>query len=161
MRSLAKVVTLFGMILLLAPNALPKPRPAPADGGNSIVIVFKDGHRQSFAVADIVRIEFNTPAVGSSITERGRFVGEWKVGDGAGGTFLITLERDGEAMKTIGSKHGTWTVTNGEARISWDDGWHDVIRRAGSAYQKVAFSPGKSFSDEPANVADATPTEPN
>jgi hypothetical protein len=161
MRKLAYAFTLFGIIIFMAPCALPKPAPAPGDDTGSIVLVFKNGHRQSFAVADIERIEFNAPATSASLTERGRFVGEWKVGDGAGGTFLITLERDGDAAKTIGSKHGTWTVVNGEARISWEDGWHDVIRREGGKYHKVAFAPGKSFSDDPANIEDATPMVPN
>jgi len=42
-----------------------------------------------------------------------------------------------------------------EARISWDDGWHDAIRKVGSRYEKVAFSPGKSFTSDPDNVTKA------
>ena len=49
---------------------------------------------------------------------------------------------------------------NGEARISWDDGWHDAIRKAGSKHEKVAFEPGRSFTDEPSNVTDAKNTNP-
>lgn len=42
---------------------------------------------------------------------------------------------------------------DGEAHISWDDGWHDVIRKVGGGkHEKLAFEPGKSFSDEPSNV---------
>jgi len=33
------------------------------DDRNSVVIVFKDGHRQSFSVAEIIRIDFTAPAV--------------------------------------------------------------------------------------------------
>jgi hypothetical protein len=146
------------ILVLSAPTVFSNPE--PKNDADSIVIVFKDGHQQTFRLADIARIEFNSPAESGSTMERGHFMGKWKVGDGAGGTFFITLRRDGSATKTLGSSHGTWTVVNGEARISWDDGWHDAIRRVGRKYQKVAFGPRKSFSDEPSNIADAEPTEP-
>ncbi len=97
----------------------------------------------------------------SSTTSAATFTGEWKVGLGVGGeTFLITLEKDGKATKTHGSPNGTWTVFGDEARITWDDGWHDVIRKAGNHYEKVAYAPRKSFSDQPDNIAAATRTEP-
>jgi hypothetical protein len=90
---------------------------------------------------------------------RNHFVGKWKVGQGPGaGDFYITLEANGEAHKTVGSDHGTWTVVDGEARISWDDGWHDAIRKVGTKHEKVAFEPGRSFSDDPTNVTDAVNT---
>ena len=89
------------------------------------------------------------------------FTGEWKVGLGVGGqTFLITLDKGGKATKTHGSPNGTWTVFGDEARITWDDGWHDVIRKAGNHWEKAAYAPGKSFSDQPDNIASATRTEP-
>lgn len=91
----------------------------------------------------------------------GSFVGRWEVGTGVGGqTFYITLERGGKAIKSIGSPRGRWTMYGEEARISWDDGWHDVIRRAGNHYEKAAFAPGKSFSDQPDNITAAASTEP-
>jgi hypothetical protein len=46
-------------------------------------------------------------------------------------------------------------VVSGEAQISWDDGWHDVIRKAGSKFEKAAYAPGASLSGKPNNVADA------
>jgi hypothetical protein len=70
------------------------------------------------------------------------------------------LQRNGEAKKDYGAAHGTWTVVDGEARITWDDGWHDAIRKTSAGYEKAAFGPGKSFSDTPSNVADAKSTEP-
>jgi hypothetical protein len=89
------------------------------------------------------------------------FVGEWKVGLGVGGaTFTITLEKGGKATKSQGSPNGKWTVYGDEARITWDDGWHDVIRRAGNKWEKAAYAPGKSFSDQPDNITGATRTEP-
>ena len=46
------------------------------------------------------------------------------------------------------------------ARIAWDDGWHDAIRKRGSVHEKVAFEPGKTFDDAPSNVTAARNTQP-
>jgi hypothetical protein len=97
----------------------------------------------------------------TSATSAATFIGEWKVGLGvAGQNFIITLDKGGKATKTHGSPNGTWTVFGDEARITWDDGWHDVLRRAGNKWEKAAYAPGKSFSDQPDNIAGATRTEP-
>lgn len=132
---------------------------ANAADQNSLVIVFKDGHQQTFSMAEIARIEFKTPDNLASLG-RGNFLGKWRVGDGMGGHFYITLDPSGEAKKTMGASHGTWTVVGNEARINWDDGWHDAIRRAGKTYEKFAFAPEKSFNDSPSNVTDAQNLEP-
>jgi hypothetical protein len=149
----------------------------------SLAITFSDGHHQNFALDEISRIEFKSVPVVifkdgrqqnmknvatiefSSETKnlpfgRNRFVGKWEVGVGAfgAGHFFITLEPNGEARKTLGSSHGTWAVVDGEARINWDDGWHDAIRKVGSKYEKRAYEHGKTFSDEPSNVTDAKNT---
>lgn len=136
-----------------------------ADDPNTLVIVFKDGRQQTISMADVARIEFKSSGNvssgrSSSFTGQGRFLGKWRVGDGAGGHFFITLEPGGTASKTLGASHGTWTVVDGEAKISWDDGWHDAIRKAGDKYEKAAFEPSKSFTENPTNVADATNTTP-
>jgi len=123
-----------------------------------VVVIFKDRHQQTFPVADISSFEFETSAAKTFPLGRNHFLGKWKVGDGAGSDFFITLEADGQARKTIGASHGTWTVVEGDARIAWDDGWHDVIRKVGSKHEKQAFEPGKSLSDEPSNVTDAVNT---
>lgn len=160
MRNQAKLVLVLGVLLSLIPVVATAVSAAERDDGGRIVIVFKDGHQQSFRLADIARIEFSQPTGGTSAAGMARFLGQWKVGDGTGGTFLITLKPEGKAHKTVGSgPDGTWTVVAGEARITWEDGWHDVIRKAGRKFQKVAFSPGSSFSDQPANVADAELSE--
>ena len=97
----------------------------------------------------------------SSARANGSFVGRWECGTGAGkATFFITLDRDGKATKTIGSPNGKWVVKGDEAQITWDDGWHDVIRRAGNHWEKAAYAPGKSFSDTPDNITSANNTEP-
>jgi ABC-type sugar transport system substrate-binding protein len=160
MRKGTRVLLAMGTLLLMASSANPKPKPAAGDDQGKIVVVFKDGHQQSFRLADVARIDFSQPARSTSVGSA-RFQGRWKVGDGAGGTFYITLKSDGKAEKTLGSRDGTWTVVNGEARVSWQDGWHDAIRKVGNKYQKAAFGPGSSFDDNPSNVADAEYTEPH
>jgi len=157
-----KIVWFLGAFALATAAAQLSARPAAPDEGGSIVIVFKDGKQQSFNLADVARIEFNTSGA-PLVRGRARFLGDWTVGNGAGGTFTITLKSDGTAHKSMGPKHdGTWTVVNGEAQITWDDGWHDAIRKVGAKFQKAAYSPGTTFSDTPNNVADAQKhAEPN
>ncbi len=182
----ANAVLACGIFLLTVSTAFAKPRPSPEDDHGSMVVTFKDGHRQSFAIAevaridlkppasivfkdghrqnvaapDILRIEFESSAVSVASPGKGRFLGKWEVGEGNGNKFFITLEASGEARKSIGAAHGTWTVVDGEARISWDDGWQDAIRKVGSKYEKIAHAPGESFDDKPSNVTAARNTEP-
>ncbi|MGA9542110.1 MAG: hypothetical protein WBQ85_00965 [Candidatus Sulfotelmatobacter sp.] len=183
MRKTVKAVSILA-ILVLAATTLAGTA-AAADNSGSIAIVFKDGHRQTLDIADIARIDFKSPVVivfkdghqenlpatvaridfepadSASLPSRNHFVGKWEVGMGGdGGNFYITLESDGQAQKTHGESHGTWVLVNGEARISWDDGWHDVIRKVGSKHEKLAYEPGKSFDDSPSNITAARNTEP-
>jgi hypothetical protein len=163
-----KIVYLAGVAALLLsalPSVLAKAPAASKSSGSSIVIVFKDGHRQAFSLADIVRVEFTgsaetTAASNADWAARGRYVGRWVVGDGSGGTFIITLKEDGNAERSLHDIHGTWTYVNGEARITWDDGAQDAIRKAGSGFEKFAYRAGKSFTDEPDNVTKAQNTTP-
>jgi len=164
MRSLLKILCLIGALPVIVAVASPSPKPASGDDGLSVVIIFKDGHRQTFRLADIARIEFSTPTTTStSSAGSAHFLGVWKVGVGGdnSGTFLITLKPNGVAEKTTGSHNGTWKVVNGEARCKWEDGWTDVIRRNGNAWEKAAWSNGRSLDEPPDNVAEAVYTEPN
>ena len=157
---MSKLFVQFALILaVLTTAAIGQTKSSSAADQNAIVIIFKDGHQQTVALSDVARIEFKT--TGTAARSSASFVGRWKVGTGAGsGTFYITLEPDGKASKTMGSAHGKWVMYGDEARITWDDGWHDVIRRAGNHYEKAAYAPGKSFSDPPNNITGATNTEP-
>jgi hypothetical protein len=142
--------------------------PAAAADRDSVVITFKDGHQQSYPLADVAHVEIKSggattpvklPQVASSGSV-GHFLGRWRVGDGSGSTFIITLERNGSAHKSIGSNRGTWTVEDGEAHIVWDDGWRDAIRRNGDKYEKVAYRPGSTFSGTPDNTTGAKSLDP-
>jgi hypothetical protein len=165
MRKLVSVSALSVLILAgVVAHAAPPAKTAPG----TLVIVFKDGHRQTFNVADIERVEYpagtlaaadlGTPK--SQLTARGRYVGKWQVGDGNGNDFYITLNDDGTAYRSLGGVHGRWVYSNGDALITWHDGGGDAIRRVGSRFQKFAYMNGKSFSDNPDNVTDARNTNP-
>lgn len=155
MRNRSEVLVILAVLALGTASQL-SAMAAPQNDNGTIVIVLKNGKQETFNVADVARIEFNTATSMAAAPGRARFFGDWTVGDGAGGTFTITLKSDGSAHKTLGdSGGGTWTVVNGEAQITWDDGWHDVIRKAGSKYQKAAYAPGSSLSGKPSNVANA------
>jgi hypothetical protein len=182
--SVPKAVCVLGTMLLAVGAAVAKPAATEEQG--SIVIVYKDGHRQSIDMADLSRIDFKAPVtlvfkdghqekiISSEISHidfeddssaaaaaaRRHFIGKWEVGVGNGENFFITLEADGEAKKTRGEVHGTWTVVDGEARVTWDDGWKDAIRRVGTKHEKFAYEPGRSFDDSPSNVTDARNTNP-
>ncbi|HEV2398498.1 MAG TPA: hypothetical protein VGS27_16260 [Candidatus Sulfotelmatobacter sp.] len=153
---------------------------AKADDRDSLVIIYKDGHRQTLMSNQIARIDLKAPAAilykdghreklkaeieriefgDVVLPARAHFIGKWEVGDGAGHTFFITLEPDGDARKSIGTTHGTWTLVDGEAHIAWDDGWHDALRKVGSRHEKVAYEPGRTFGDDPSNVTEAHNTE--
>jgi hypothetical protein len=159
MRKTSLIAALTAMFLSVLPSSFAKP-PAPAKAASStIVIVFKDGHSQSFSLADIQRIEFPAgsavAADDTHVPPRGQFVGRWVVGDGNGSHFTITLKDDGSAERSLRHVHGTWAYVNGEARITWDDGDQDTIRKAGSRFEKCWHKAGKSFTDTPDNVTDA------
>jgi hypothetical protein len=141
---------------------------ASTDAGGTVVIVFKDGHQQSIPSSAISAMEFKsaagvvTPIALPSVIapSKKHFEGKWLVGDGNGSSFTITLEDDGVARKSIGESHGTWVYVDGEARVSWDDGWHDAIRKVGAKYEKFAYEPGKTFTDTPSNVTEAQSQTP-
>jgi len=163
MHKLAMLVCFVSMLVTASYAADSKS--AGSDERTTIVIVFKDGRQQSFALADIARVEFKTTAAqprsssGVPVLGKNHFVGKWRVGDGSGSDFYITLTTDGEARKSIGAGHGTWSVVDGEAQIAWDDGWHDAIRQVGNKHEKFAYEPGKTFSDKPSNVTNAENTQ--
>lgn len=181
MRGLIRFAARSAILILAILNA----NASAIDEHDPVVIVYKDGHRQTLAAGEIARIDLKSPPAivykdghreklraeidhiefaesGASVMTPGRshFIGKWEVGEGNGEHFFITLNADGTANKSIGPAHGTWTLVDGEARVAWDDGWHDAIRKRGSKHEKVAFEPGRTFDDEPSNVTEARNTQP-
>ena len=151
-----KIFVSVGSVLgvLLAAGVAQSAEP-PQDHRNSLVVVFKDGHQKNFPMSEVERIEFPSAPAAVSTAGQGRFLGQWKVGDCAGSYFNITLDRDSVARKTIGAPHGTWAVVDGEARITWEDGNRDTIRKAGDTYEKAWYPQDKSYAEPASCTASA------
>src|SRR6266404_683344 len=107
MCNMARAVSL-GILVLVSAIASLGQSSISKDTRGSLVMVFKDGHRQTFPVADIAKIEFkaadivvfkdgrqqsfpltdvqsfefDTTATKPSLPGRNHFVGKWKVGQG-------------------------------------------------------------------------------
>jgi hypothetical protein len=169
MRKFVGIAGLAALFCLAVTATLAAMPPAAKSGQGTIVIVFKDGHHQVYNLSDIERVEFpsggipaaDTGPFNSASPSRARFLGKWEVGDGSGGTFSIRLEETGDAHRTLGNVHGTWAYVDGEARVTWDDGAMDAIRKVGPGFQKFAYRMGKSFTDIPDNVTSARNTTPH
>jgi hypothetical protein len=169
MRIIVRVAGLATLLCLAVSSAFAAAPTAPKSSHGTMVIVFKDGHRQSFNLSEIERVEFPAATAAAaesvpgspSLPSRAHFLGKWEVGDGQGNNFYITLYDNGDALKSIGGKHGKWVYVDGEARVTWDDGWHDAIRKVGSSYQKFAYGEGKSFTDAADNITGARNTSPH
>lgn len=58
MRHLVGVVYVLGILVGAAHGAGQNSQPTPQNEQTAIVITFKDGHQQSFLMADIARIEY-------------------------------------------------------------------------------------------------------
>ena len=163
MKSFIRLTRLAALLCLTGSLGQVAAHAASKDTSGAIVIVFKDGHRQSFNLSDIDRVEFAGGASSASadsyrVPSRGRFIGKWECGDGQGNNFYITLNEDGTAHRTIGEVNGRWEYVDGEAHITWDDGRRDAIRKSGPQHFKFAYGEGKSFTDDPDNVAHARNT---
>jgi hypothetical protein len=163
MKSFVRLTRIAALLCLTCSLSQIAAHAASKDTSGAIVIVFKDGHRQSFSLSDIDRVEFaggvSTASADSyRVPSRGRFIGKWECGDGHGKNFYITLNENGTAYRSIGDVKGRWEYVDGEARVSWEDGVQDAIRKSGGQYFKFAYGAGKSFNDDPDNVAHARNT---
>ena len=169
MRKFVGIAGAAALVLIPALTATAAPASTRSSNG-TLVITFKDGHRQTFNLSDIERVEFPAPAASSAAAAapgsavagppRGHYVGRWECGDGNGSNFYIDLKENGDALRSIGDMRGHWEYVNGEAQVTWDDGAKDAIRKVGSHYEKSAYEAGKSFTDHPNNVANARLTNP-
>lgn len=99
-----------------------------------------------FAIAFIA----SAPALADSLA------GKWKVEDGKGQPFEITLMEDGSATATQGEGlKGKWEEGRGTALINWDSGWSTRIVKKADGYQKLAYDKGVPRDGEPTNTSKA------
>jgi len=158
MRRLASFIFLASLLTLAASVPAPALIDDPS-GSGTVTIILKDGHRQTFPLADVNRIELSGSVPANLVhypgPSRARFLGKWEVGEGNGENFTITLNDDGTASRSLGDTKGTWQYVNGEAEIHWNDGNYDCIRKVGAWYKKFWYNADQAFSGHPENVTDA------
>ena len=136
--------------------ALPAAQTQTGSRPNTLVIVYKDGHRQSLNLTDIERLEFPAAVPAGLIStpgpSRARFLGKWEVGEEHGDNFYITLREDGTALRTMNSlehERGHWEYINGEAQVTWDDGWQDCIRKVGYSSKSMPTTRARPSTKSP------------
>lgn len=158
MRTLVSATALAIAFVFALPGAIAQ----AGSRSNTLVIVFRDGHRQNVNLNDVQRLEFPAAVPAGLIStpgpSRARFLGKWEVGEGNGDNFYITLHDDGSALRTMNAfdkERGRWQYVNGEAQVTWDDGWQDCIRKVDGQFKKYAYSQGKTFQGDPDNVTNA------
>ena len=141
MRNTVKAVCILAILTLAAGSSLAKTGgTTPADRHDSIVIVFKDGHRQNIDMADIARIEFKTPLMivykdgrqknipasdiariefesplTASTPGRNHFLGKWKVGEGNGFQQFLYQARSRRRSHEVDWR-GPWHLDRGRWR---------------------------------------------
>ena len=85
------------------------------------------------------------------------FVGRWKIiGDKGAVACYFTLSDNLTAKKShVPDATGVWEVVGNEARITWSDGWKDILRVEKDGVTKIAFGPKTTWTDPPANTQKA------
>ncbi len=75
------------------------------------------------------------------------YVGKYKTEDTQGNPMQITLSADGTAAGTRGEESltGTWKEdAEGDAVITWGDGWITSLSKEGDSYTKTGYEEGKT-----------------
>ena len=87
---------------------------------------------------------------------RNEFLGFWEITDTRRDTFFLYLKRGGKASiasrdrkRAPESEDGYWSLAADEARISWDSGLKDLIRKHADGYLYLAFDDEGTFRDQP------------
>jgi len=78
------------------------------------------------------------------------YLGVWKLTDTEGDEFLLQLNSDQSVESTYNKgknryypEIGFWRMNGTDAQIIFNNGWMDVIRKAGDGYEKTAYKPGE------------------
>lgn len=113
-----------------------------------------------------VRAEEAAIAAPAAQSENSAFTGIWKVQDGKGRDFYITLSADGTAASSWiavedqrRNQKGTWALTDGKVVITWSNGWRETVVASEGGFLKSAFAPKQAMEDKPANTSPAVKVE--
>mgnify|MGYP007077390914 CR=1 FL=1 len=87
-----------------------------------------------------------------------RYVGKWTIKDAQGRVATyFTIAPNFTAKKSHAPDVvGKWELVGNEIRITWGDGWKDILRPSGRKVLKLAFTPGKDWGTPPHNIQHAT-----
>jgi len=89
----------------------------------------------------------------SKSQKRSDYVGIYEYRDTQRKPGLITLDMDGTATTNKDKELvGTWRFKDDRVYIQWDNGWKDIIQKAGPRYRKMSYEPGVSFAEKPSKV---------
>jgi hypothetical protein len=115
--------------------------------------------RNSLSIALLSLASFNSFAADPTPSDQAkkdaaRFVARWRIiADDGKTACYFTLSSDSTAVKSHApGVAGKWEVVGSEARITWGDGWKDVLRPDADGVGKVAFGPGVGWADPPTNT---------
>jgi hypothetical protein len=97
-------------------------------------------------VKNWVKAEINYVAAASK-----QFVGRWRiVKETDGSSSYITLTKSFGGQKSIRpTATANWEIVGDEARITFSDGWLDILRPQKDRVLCIAFKPGTSWNDAP------------
>ena len=98
--------------------------------------------------------EYLEPVKKSDAGEIDTFLGRWRIMDENFQTVcFFTIDKSFTAKKThVPNATAKWEIVGDDARITWSDGWKDILRPEKGGMLKIAFGPGTSWDDKPANT---------
>lgn len=87
-------------------------------------------------------------------------VGHWKVSDGSGQQYYITVNEDRSADSTLPHHgQGYWSVEDHNIRITWQNRWIDYLVVTETGVSRVGCAPGTTLNDIPENSSTAVRVE--
>ncbi len=128
------------------------------DGGWDFVLERQSGDRMRMTVKKngeevnalvVVKEPMVVKAEDAARVERMFFVGQWVIGrDASDRSNTITLRDDSTAIR-LRNGMGTWEVVNGEAHITWPNGWRNILRCERGGVRSYTLHAGATFDNPP------------
>ncbi|MEO6052563.1 MAG: hypothetical protein ABIP97_00980 [Chthoniobacterales bacterium] len=85
------------------------------------------------------------------------YSGVWRLNKEPDGSFLyVSLQSDGDAESTNPANGpGKWQLTAEGARITWKDGWTELITKQGEQFVRMAWAPKVATTEPPMDSTEA------